>query len=87
MRSSEYQTQAYVNKGLDQQHSLDSPEGSAALVQANKPEVDATDLQKEQILAKEEARSVALQELTSANQKKQPSRSISPRINSLRKKK
>ena len=87
MRSSEYQTQAYVNKGLDQQHSLDSPEGSAALVQANKPEVDATDLQKEQILAKEDARAVALQQLAPESQKKQPPRSISPRINSLHKKK
>ena len=51
MKKSEYDTQAYVNQGLNQQRSLDSPEGSVALTQANKPEVDATDAQKERILA------------------------------------
>ena len=78
MRPSEYQTQAYVNQGLDRQHSLDSPEGSAALVQANKPEVDATDSQKEQILAKDDVRFVATQELASDNRRGQPPRPIIP---------
>ena len=61
MRRSEYQVQAFVNDGMNQQHSMDSPEGSAALVQANKPEVDATDMQKERILAKDEEKQAAQQ--------------------------
>ena len=54
MKRSEYDIQAYVNESLNRQHGLDSPEGSAALTQANKPEVDATDMQKEQFVAKYE---------------------------------
>lgn len=53
MRLSEYQTQANINDRMNQQHGLDSVEGSAALLQANKPEVDATDIQKARILAQD----------------------------------
>ena len=51
MRRSEYETQAFVNDGVNQQQALDSQEGSAALLQANKPHVDGTDVQKAQFLA------------------------------------
>lgn len=51
MRRSEYETQAFVNDGVNQQQALDSQEGSAALLQANKPHVDGTDIQKAQFLA------------------------------------
>jgi len=78
MPQSEYQIQAYVNACLNQQHGLDSPEGSAALAQANKPEVDATDIQKAQILAQIDEKQAAEQSLLVANQKNIDSRSISP---------
>lgn len=78
MPLSEYQTQAYVNECLNQQHGLDSPEGSAALIQANKPEVDATDIQKAQILAQIDDKKVAEQSLSSTNQKNTGLRPISP---------
>jgi len=38
MQQSEYQTQAYINDGLNQQQALDSLEGSAALLRPNKPQ-------------------------------------------------
>ncbi|CAF0865664.1 unnamed protein product [Adineta ricciae] len=66
MKRSEYDIQAYVNESLNRQHGLDSPEGSAALTQANKPEVDGTDMQKEQFLAKYEEK----QSTVSGNLKK-----------------
>ncbi|UJR35557.1 hypothetical protein I4U23_028310 [Adineta vaga] len=85
MRKSEYDMQAYVNQCLNQQHGLDSPEGSAALVQANKPEVDGTDLQKEQFLAKYEDK----QSVIAENQKKLPfhPKSTVPNIKTLNPKK
>jgi hypothetical protein len=70
MQQSEYQMQAYINSGLNQQHGLDSAEGSAALVQSNKPEVDATDAQKARILAKADDEKTTVQSSTSENQKK-----------------
>lgn len=48
--------QAYVCEALNRQYGLDGPEGSAALAQATKPEVDATDLQKAQVLARAEGK-------------------------------
>lgn len=78
MRQSEYQTQAYINDGLNQQYSLDSQEGSAALLRPNKPEVDGTDIQKQQILAKIEDKPVVVQSLTPGNQMKTSSRRKSP---------
>ncbi len=74
MKQSEYQTQAYVNDGLNQQYALDSLEGSAALLQANKPEVDGTDIQKQQILAKTIDKQAVVQSLTPRNQMKTVSR-------------
>jgi hypothetical protein len=72
MKRSEYEYQAFVNQGLDQQRSLDSPEGSAALLQANKPEVDATDLQKERFLANSDRQRLILP-LSAQNPAKQSS--------------
>lgn len=51
MRRSEYEAQALVNDGVNHQQAFDSQEGSAALLQANKPHVDGTDIQKAQFLA------------------------------------
>lgn len=70
MRRSEYETQAYVNNGLNQQHNLDSQEGSAALVRPNKPQVDGTDTQKQQVLAKIEDKKPIIQSLAPKNQMK-----------------
>lgn len=70
MRQSEYQTQAYVNDGLNQQQAFDSPEGSAAIVHANKPEVDGTDIQKRQTLGKIDEKPLILQPLTPQKQTK-----------------
>jgi len=78
MKQSEYQTQAYVNDSLNQQYGLDSLEGSAALLQANKPEVDGTDIQKEQILAKTIDKQAVVQSLTPRNQMKTVSRYRGP---------
>jgi len=78
MKQSEYQTQAYVNDGLNQQYALDSLEGSAALLQANKPEVDGTDIQKQQMLAKTIDKQAVVQSLTPRNQIKTDSRHRGP---------
>jgi hypothetical protein len=78
MKQSEYQTQAYVNDSLNQQYGLDSLEGSAALLQANKPEVDGTDIQKEQLLAKTIDKQAEVQSLTPRNQMKTVSRYRGP---------
>lgn len=75
MRRSEYQTQAFVNDGINQQHGMDSAEGSAALLQANKPEVDATDVQKDYILAKDQEKKAAQQ--TTLNLLDKPKRNLS----------
>ena len=74
MQQSEYATQAYVNDGLNQQQGLDSLEGSAALLQANKPEVDGTDIQKARILANVHVKQPAEQLLLPENLKKPTSR-------------
>ncbi len=78
MQQSEYRMQAYINDGLNQQNGLDSLEGSAALLQANKPEVDGTDIQKKQILAKTDDKQATVQSLTPGNQMKTVSRHRSP---------
>ena len=64
MRRSEYETQAFINDGLNQQNGLDSQEGSAALSQANKPQVDGTDIQKARFLAAAQDRQVMGQSVT-----------------------
>jgi hypothetical protein len=78
MQRSEYATQAYINDGLNQQQGLDSLEGSAALLQANKPEVDGTDIQKAQILANANAKQPVVQSLSPGNLMKPISRHKSP---------
>ena len=78
LRKSEYEMQAYVNECLNRQHGLDSPEGSAALTQANKPEVDGTDIQKAQVLAKFDNKQSVEQSLTPEYQNKLVSRPKSP---------
>jgi hypothetical protein len=78
MKQSEYKTQAYINDGLNQRQSLDSPEGSAALVQPDKPEVDATDIQKAHILAEAHGKQAVAQSLAPGNQMKTVSRPMSP---------
>ncbi|CAF3251006.1 unnamed protein product [Rotaria socialis] len=74
MQTSEFQMKAYINDGLNQQHGLDSPEGSAALLQANKPEVDDTDIQKARILDKADMQQTTTQSFKVENQKKNTSR-------------
>jgi hypothetical protein len=78
MQQSEYQTQAYINDGLNQQQALDSLEGSAALLRPNKPQVDGTDIQKQQILAKTDHKKAVTQSLTPGNQLKTVSRHRNP---------
>ncbi len=78
MQQSEYATQAYVNDGLNQQQGLDSLEGSAALLQANKPEVDGTDTQKARILANANAKQPVEQLLLPGSLKKPTSHHKSP---------
>lgn len=73
MKQSEYKTQAYINNRLNQQDALNSLEGSAALIQPDKPEVDATDVQKAQILAKTDNKPVVRE-----NPMKTASRTINP---------
>ena len=78
MQPSEYAIQAHVNDGLDQQQGLDSVEGSAALLQANKPEVDGTDIQKARILANANTKQPVVQTLLPGNLTKPITRRKSP---------
>ncbi|CAF1537789.1 unnamed protein product [Rotaria magnacalcarata] len=70
MQTSEFQMKAYISDGLNQRHGLDSPEGSAALLQANKPEVDNTDIQKARILDKTDVKQTIIESFKVGNQKK-----------------
>lgn len=67
MQTSEYQMKAYINDGLNQKCGLDSLEGSAALLQASKPNVDATDIQKIRILDKVDEKQSIVQMLKPSN--------------------
>jgi hypothetical protein len=79
MQQSQYKTEAYVYDGVNQQRALDSLEGSAAILQADKPRVDGTDIQKEQILAKANDQQAVVQSLTPGKRmKKTASRHRSP---------
>lgn len=77
-RKSEYQIQAMVNQGLNQLHGLDSPEGAVALLQANKPEVDGTEIEKQRIFARIDTVQVKSQIKTMDQSQKLVSQTNSP---------
>ena len=81
MNQSEYKMQAYINDGLNQQHAMDSLEGSTALKQPDKTLVDGTDIQKAQILEKNNAKSTVVQSLMPGKPVKTNSRTRSPKNN------